>query len=63
MDGRPVTRRVNLEKVLRSLSITCPFCGYAILPAEIRRTGFETMRCPKCEKDFDPAFSPARTER
>jgi transposase-like protein len=27
-------------------------CGYAIPPAEILRTGWHRMRCPKCGKDF-----------
>lgn len=34
------------------LSTKCTACGYAIPPNEILRTGWETMRCPKCGVDF-----------
>jgi hypothetical protein len=40
--------------VLAALATPCPLCGYAIPPEEVRRTGFEKMVCPKCEKEFVP---------
>jgi predicted RNA-binding Zn-ribbon protein involved in translation (DUF1610 family) len=36
------------------LSTKCTACGYAIQPNEIMHTGWDTMRCPKCGKDFIP---------
>jgi hypothetical protein len=31
----PVTRKLNLEKVIASLNTPCPKCGYEIPPAEL----------------------------
>jgi hypothetical protein len=35
------------------LTVPCPHCGYRIPPAEILRTGWSTIRCPACEREFD----------
>jgi predicted RNA-binding Zn-ribbon protein involved in translation (DUF1610 family) len=36
------------------LSTRCTECGYAIEPRERLKTGWDTMRCPQCGKDFIP---------
>jgi ribosomal protein S27AE len=47
-----MTRKINLEKVLASLTTPCPKCGYAIPPNETRRISFTEMKCPKCQAVF-----------
>jgi ribosomal protein S27AE len=50
----PRSRKINLEKVLASLNTTCPKCGFAITPDQIKRVDFERMECPKCGERFRP---------
>jgi len=52
--GSPSRQKINLERVRASLGVHCPHRAYSIPPAEIRRTGFHTVRCPKCGKEFAP---------
>jgi ribosomal protein S27AE len=46
--------KIHLDKVLASLNTECTNCGYQIPPAEMRRPGFDTVQCPKCEAVFVP---------
>jgi phage FluMu protein Com len=39
---------------MASLSTKCPHCQYAIPPNETQRVSFTEMKCPKCERTFDP---------
>ena len=34
------------------LTTPCTLCGYKIPPNELMRTGWYTLKCPKCEKEF-----------
>jgi len=34
------------------LTTPCTLCGYKIPPIELLRTGWYTVKCPKCEKEF-----------
>jgi hypothetical protein len=43
-------RKLKLPKF--DLTTKCTECGYAIPLAEILRTGWHLIRCPKCGKDF-----------
>ena len=54
----PRKQKLNLAKVLASLDTTCPACGYAIPPEEMRRLNFDTVQCPKCEEKFVPKKKP-----
>jgi len=40
-------KKIDLTKVLNSLNVTCPECGYSIPPNEQMRISMEQMRCPK----------------
>jgi hypothetical protein len=40
--------------VLASLNTTCPKCGFAITPDQVKRVDFERMECPKCGEKFSP---------
>jgi ribosomal protein S27AE len=50
----PRSRKINLEKVLALLNTTCPKCGFAITPDQVKRVDFERMECPKCGEKFRP---------
>jgi ribosomal protein S27AE len=52
--------KINLEKVLAALNVTCPSCGYSISPAEIVRIDFERMKCTKCGAVFAAKSEPVR---
>jgi ribosomal protein S27AE len=49
-----IIRRINLEKIMASLTTLCPKCGYSIPPNETQRVSFTEMRCPKCNAVFVP---------
>ncbi len=48
-------RKIDREKVMASLTTTCPKCGYDIPPNETQRVSFTEMRCPRCQAVFAPA--------
>jgi predicted RNA-binding Zn-ribbon protein involved in translation (DUF1610 family) len=50
----PRKAKIDLKKVLASLSIPCPKCGHQIQPEEIRRVSNTEMLCPKCKAAFAP---------
>jgi hypothetical protein len=35
------------------LTTECPLCGYKIPPSELLRTGWASIKCPKCEGEFE----------
>ena len=45
-------KKIDLARVLSSLNVTCPHCGYSIPPHEQVRVSNEEMRCPNCEREF-----------
>lgn len=53
MSREPLHMRRQLDPKSLDLTIPCPLCGYRIPPAEILRTGWSTIRCSGCGKDFD----------
>ncbi len=48
----PQKPKINLDKVLASLSTVCPKCGYSITPDKIRRIDSERIECPECGERF-----------
>jgi ribosomal protein S27AE len=44
--------KINLDKVLRSLNVTCPRCGASLAPIERQRLDDDRVGCLKCGKDF-----------
>jgi DNA-directed RNA polymerase subunit RPC12/RpoP len=50
----PRTTKIDLAKVLASLDVVCPKCGYRIPPNEVQRIDFTSMKCPTCGQIFDP---------
>ena len=46
-------KKIDLKKVLESLSTSCPSCGFSISPSEIVRVDSQRMRCPKCGHVFE----------
>lgn len=50
----PRKQKIDLEKVLASLSTSCPKCRHQIQPSEIRRISSTEMLCPKCKVLFAP---------
>ena len=38
--------------------LSCPKCGFPILPAHIRRVDFEAVECPECGEKFQPVTIP-----
>lgn len=40
-------KKIDLAKVLNSLNVTCPECGYSIPPNEVMRLGND--RIPSCD--------------
>jgi transposase-like protein len=48
----PSRKNINLEKVPASLSPVCPQCKAQIEPAQIRRIGFDEIKCPWCDAIF-----------
>lgn len=53
-------KKVDLKKVLESLTTVCPSCEASISPAEIVRVDSERMRCPKCRSVFAAKSGPVR---
>jgi ribosomal protein S27AE len=49
----PSRKKIDLEKVLASLNVTCPKCGRIIPPHEIKRVSWEEILCPECGNRFD----------
>jgi ribosomal protein S27AE len=45
-------KKIDLKKVLESLSTTCPSCGFPIPVDKVRRIDFTRMQCPKCGHVF-----------
>jgi len=45
-------KKIDLAKVLASLNVICPMCGYSIPPNEVTRVSMELIRCPMCGKEF-----------
>jgi ribosomal protein S27AE len=50
----PRSRKINREKVLASLSQTCPKCGATITPDLVKWVDFDQVECPKCAEKFQP---------
>jgi hypothetical protein len=48
--GRKTQSKITLEM----LETVCTLCQARIHPSEILMTGADSMRCPKCGKDFAP---------
>ena len=48
-------KKIDLPKVLNSLNVVCPECGYSIPPNEVVRLGKGLIRCPQCKKEFQRA--------
>jgi len=46
--------KLDLEKILKSLNVTCPHCNASITPAQQTRIDFERMKCPHCGETFVP---------
>jgi len=44
--------KINLDKVLRSLNVTCPRCGASLAPIERQRLDDDRVGCLKCGKEF-----------
>lgn len=40
------------------LNTECLLCGYKIQPNELQRTGWSTILCPHCKKEFTLPESP-----
>jgi predicted RNA-binding Zn-ribbon protein involved in translation (DUF1610 family) len=51
-DRLPMVKKIDLVKVLSSLNVICPECGYSIPPNELVRLSGDRMKCPKCAKEF-----------
>jgi hypothetical protein len=49
----PSRKKIDREKVLASVNVTCPNCGRIIGPQDIRRVSWEEILCPDCENRFD----------
>jgi ribosomal protein S27AE len=49
----PPRKKIDIEKVLASLNVTCPQCGRVIPPHEIKRVSREEILCPDCGNRFD----------
>ena len=43
-------RRPARKPPVFDLTIPCALCGYKIPPNELLRTGWSTIKCPKCAK-------------
>jgi len=50
----PRKQKINLGKVLASLNIPCPKCGYSIAPDKLRRIDSQQIECPECGEHFIP---------
>jgi len=53
-------KKINLEKVLAALNVTCPLCGYSIPPNEQMRVSNDRMRCRNAGRSLKRAAIKAR---
>jgi hypothetical protein len=49
----PSRKKVDIEKVLASLNVSCPKRGRIIEPQDIQRVSWEEILCPDCGNRFD----------
>jgi hypothetical protein len=50
----PSRKRINLQRVLESLSTVCTQCQAVIEPYQIQRVDLEQIECPFCDALFKP---------
>jgi DNA-directed RNA polymerase subunit RPC12/RpoP len=51
----PTRRKLNLEKIEKSMNVACPHCAVRIEPKDYKRVDWEHLECPSCGAKFIPA--------
>jgi hypothetical protein len=54
-------KRQRTDPANFDLSTPCQLCGYKIQPNELLRTGWSSIRCPQCLKEFEPVTRPCQS--
>ena len=50
----PTRRKLDWGKIKAAMNVPCLHCGASIAPDQQTRVDFQRMKCPKCDKIFDP---------